>query len=245
MKPVVACGAYSSASLALHLALVQISGGPSARPRAPRPPAVVQLAIASPPAPAPEQPPMNKPVSKPAEAPKPKRAPAMPSPEPVSPEPSEPAPAELTGTTLVGSAVAAWAAPVGGGGERDGAIGTGLSRSLAPEPVAAAKAAVSPATVPLAQLSRRPAPPPLGGELERNYPERARQQGQSGDAKVRARIEPSGEVRAVSISSESAAGFGDACRRTLLTSRWTAPLNDAGRPVATWVTYRCKFRVDD
>lgn len=245
MKPLVACGAYSSASLALHFALVHVSGGASALPRTPRAPAVVRFSVAPPPPPTPSPPPSPPPVKEAAKAPKPKPAAAPPEPAPAPSEPSEPAPAELTGTTLVGTDVASWSAPVGSGAERKGAFGAGPSRSVAPKPLAATPAVAASATIPLAQLSRKPAPPALGAALKRNYPARARQQGQGGEAKVRARIEPSGEVRAVSIGSETAAGFGDACRRTLLASRWTAPLDDAGRPVATWVTYRCKFRVDD
>jgi TonB family protein len=250
MKPLIACAVYASASLALHVALVQVSGGEAPAPRAPRPASLIRVSLAparppEPPAPAPA--PAPKPLSKPPAPAKPKPA-ARPTPEPSAPlasEPSEPAPAELTGTTLLGTGTAAWSAPTGNGGEREGAIGAGLSRTLAPQPVAPAPLPAAPATIPLAQLSRKPVPPPLGAALKRNYPERARQQGHSGDAKVRARIEPSGEVRQVSISSETAAGFGDACRRTLLASRWSAPLDDAGRPVATWINYRCKFRVDD
>jgi TonB family protein len=148
---------------------------------------------------------------------------------------------------LLGTSAAGWAALPGSGAERDGAIGAGLARAVTPRPIgtAAATAAAPPGTLPLAQLSRKPVPPPLAGALERNYPAAARKQGQGGDAKVRARVEPTGEVRQVTITSESSQGFGEACRRTLLASKWTAPLSDAGRPVATWVSYRCKFRVDN
>jgi TonB family protein len=99
--------------------------------------------------------------------------------------------------------------------------------------------------MPLAELSKKPAPPPLAEALERNYPPEARSQGKSGEAKVRARIDPGGRVAIARVTSETSDGFGHACQKTLLDSTWTPPLDRDGKPVATWVTYRCKFRVDD
>jgi hypothetical protein len=101
-----------------------------------------------------------------------------------------------------------------------------------------------PEALPLSQLSRKPVPPSLAATLERNYPPAARSIGQSGDASVRARIEARGNIRLASIVSETSPGFGDACRRTLLGSQWSAPLDRSGKPVATWISYRCKFRID-
>jgi TonB family protein len=83
----------------------------------------------------------------------------------------------------------------------------------------------------------------LARALERNYPARERSLGRSGEAKVRARIEPDGTVRIAKLLFETSAGFGEACRATLLASRWTAPLDARGKPAATWITYLCKFRV--
>jgi len=62
---------------------------------------------------------------------------------------------------------------------------------------------------------------------------------------VRARIDPSGHVGLANITFESGDGFGKSCQRTLLASVWTPPLDRKGKPVSTWVTYRCKFRIDD
>jgi TonB family protein len=98
---------------------------------------------------------------------------------------------------------------------------------------------------PLAQLSRKPVPPALALALERNYPAGARRQGKSGEAKVRALIDAFGRVISVTIAFESAPEFGAACKKTLLQSQWTAPLGQLGKPIATFITYRCKFRVDD
>lgn len=175
------------------------------------------------------------------------------APEPSEPEPASEPPAELTGTTLAAADGAGWDAPLGSGRARRGALRPGVSGAV-PEAKktavrakpAAKKAPAAPPVLPLAQLSKRPVPPPaLGGALQRNYPQQARRQGQSGEAKVRARIEATGQIKLAKVAFESAAGFGSACRKTLLGSKWSAPRDKHGKPVATWVSYRCKFRIDD
>jgi TonB family protein len=115
-----------------------------------------------------------------------------------------------------------------------------------PAPVTPApiSAKVEPALVAIGDLSARPSPPPLGPALERNYPLEARRRGLSGSAKVRARIDPDGVVRRVSLLEESAAGFGNACSRTLSGSRWAAPKDKAGRAVATEIRYTCRFVIE-
>ena len=45
------------------------------------------------------------------------------------------------------------------------------------------------------------------------------------------------------VVSQSAAGFGDACRATLRESKWSAPLDNDGQPVATFISYTCRFEV--
>ncbi len=173
---------------------------------------------------------------------------AEPAPE-LQAEP-EPAPAELTGTTLAALDGLGWDAPAGSGRERRGALRPGVSRPVAPtkqkpQAVKPPAAPPPPPILPLAQLSKHPVPPSLGGALKRNYPRAAQRQGQSGEAKVRARIEANGHVTLAKVAFESAEGFGSACRKTLLASKWSAPLDKKGRPVATWVSYRCKFRIDE
>jgi TonB family protein len=111
---------------------------------------------------------------------------------------------------------------------------------LAPAPVARP---TEPAVVTVSDLSARPSPPSLGAALERNYPADARQRGLSGTAKVRARIDPDGVVRRVTLVEESAAGFGTACSRTVNGSRWAPPKDKAGRSVATEIRYTCRFVV--
>jgi len=99
------------------------------------------------------------------------------------------------------------------------------------------------AVVAVADLSRPPEPPRLEEALERNYPAEARQSGLGGKAVVRARITPEGGARDLLVVSESAPGFGRACRDTLAGSRWTPPLDRDGQAVATVVNYTCRFEV--
>jgi TonB family protein len=86
-------------------------------------------------------------------------------------------------------------------------------------------------------------PPELAANLREHYPPAAKTRGIGGSATVRARIEPDGGVRRVELVSETSDGFGDACRRTLQGSRWSAPRDRDGRPVATYVRYTCRFVV--
>lgn len=235
------------ASVGVHGALLGARSHP-APPRArPATTSVVRFSVAPlPPPPAPLSPPTASPP--PLKA---KRVPprATPAPQPVAAEPEATPPPELTGTTLVSDvAGAAFMAPEGSGSTRDGAVRTASGSSGdVPSPPARRGPPVPPPPVatPLSMLSRKPMPPPLENALQRNYPARARSQGQSGEAKVRARIEPNGKVTLAKVTFESSGGFGDACRSTLLASTWSTPLDARGRPVATWVTYRCKFRIDD
>jgi periplasmic protein TonB len=236
-------------SLLAHAALILNGTGPLA-PRSTPLPSVVELAIMTPPVPEPK--PLREPEPEPA--PDPKRRPAALSPRPVPtmaeparsepPAPADPPPPELTGTTLASALAEGWSVSPGNGAARSGPIqgaSAGALPTTQPKPMARAAAL---AAVPLAELSRKPVPPSLEGALERNYPADARRQGRSGEARVRARIEPNGTISRASVSSESSPGFGAACQKTLLASRWTAPLDAAGHAAATFVTYRCKFRID-
>jgi TonB family protein len=80
--------------------------------------------------------------------------------------------------------------------------------------------------------------------LRANYPDEARRRGLAGTASVRARIDSDGVVRSARMVGESAPGFGSACRRTVLGSRWSAPRAKNGDAVATEIVYTCHFEVD-
>jgi TonB family protein len=234
-------------SIAAHAALFNGLGG--SRHGGPakirkRPPTEVTVAVAPPP-PAPK-PPEAKPAPKVANkiavrapAPPPEAAPPPPPPEAETP-------ADFSGTTLTNDGAGpGWASAVGNGEAMRGPIGrpgakvTGRSREGAAEPAPAKAAPV----VALASLSRPPAPPDLNDALERHYPEAARKQGTPGQAVLKARITAEGQVRDLVVVSQSAPGFGDACRATLRESTWSPPLNRDGEPVATFISYTCRFEV--
>ena len=197
---------------------------------------------------------------KPADAPPPPAAtPEPPKPKPRAPEPkpeaklaaapatAAPDPPISAGVTLAGDGSGnAFSMPLG----NRGALEPSRSRAPAPlnvptpvAPAATPRSVTEPPLVALGDLSARPSPPALGAALEQNYPADARRRGLSGTAKVRARIDPDGMVRRVTLVEESAAGFGGACSRTLNGSRWAAPKDKAGHSVATEIRYTCRFVV--
>jgi len=195
-------------------------------------------ALEPPPAPKPEPPkPKPRALEPKLEA---KRDRAPPVPEPKLPAPS-------SGVTLAADGVGnAFSMPLGNGGSLE------PTPFHAPQPLdlpARIAPAVPPvvaelALVAIGDLSARPSPPALATALEQNYPADARRRGLSGTAKVRARIDPDGVVRRVSLVEESASGFGSACSRTLSGSRWGPPKDKAGRSVATEIRYTCRFVVE-
>jgi len=176
---------------------------------------------------------------------KPKAAPSV-NPEPV---PAAPPPVDLRGVTLTNdTGGAAWSSAVGNGSALSGPVGP--IGALAARP-AASDAPARPsarsaeiALVDAADLSTRPVPPALAGDLRERYPAAAKQRGVGGSASVQARIEPDGRVRQVRLENETFAGFGDACKRTLLASVWSPPRDKEGRKVATMVRYTCRFVVE-
>ena len=259
MKQALVGSAAVTFSAALHTWALLSHGGGRDEPRALPPTSIVELSVAphavpviapetpSPPR-APEEPRQERPVARPTPAPLPEPAPHTAARDPETVLAEQALPVETPGSTLDADRGDTGESLPGGAGAVPGAgrAGTGsLLRGHRGVAHAAKRAErpAPPAVVPLKELSRRPEPPPLQRVLERNYPAAARSVGLSGEARVRARIEASGQVRLAQVSFESSPGFGDACRITLLESRWSGPLDRHGRPVATWVTYRCKFRV--
>jgi protein TonB len=230
-------------SVAVHASAMLGASRPSPTV-APALPSPVELTLPPPPpppAPTPEtEPPAPKPPSTSHVAPA--RQALAPNP---TPPPAAPPASELSGNTLLGEGEAGWTAPAGNGAEREGPIHAGAPVAAAVPTPARPVPAPAVSMEPLAQLSRKPVPPALASALERNYPAAARRQGRSGEAKVRALIDAFGHVASVSIHFESAPEFGAACKQTLLQSQWTPPLGQLGKPTSTFVTYRCKFRVDD
>jgi periplasmic protein TonB len=202
---------------------------PPAAPEPPPPPAA--------PLPEPPEPPRPRPRPKPVEVfePAPARVPAA------EPAPSEPAsaPAALladSGPALTGGVVQLAGAPIG-------ALVATASLSRGTEPPEATRRVSAPLAK-LSDLSRRPMAPSLDAALRQNYPAEMRRRGIAGQAEVRVVIDPRGSVGQITIISESAAGFADACRKTLLGSRWSEPIDRDGNPVSTRLTYRCRFQIE-
>jgi protein TonB len=226
--------------------------------------AYASLALA--PAPIQERPPSRVSVRV-REQPKPER-PEAPQPEPPQPEPPKPKPRErertpppevaaapppeaapLAGVTLTNEAgTGTFSSLVGDGSAFRGPLGPVAPR-VEPKLPAPRPSATGPRLAPavplvaLADLSEKPRPPALGNALRQHYPVDARQRGLGGTATVRARVDPDGRVRKVELVSETFAGFGEACRRTLTGSEWTPPRDREGRAVSTAIRYTCRFVV--
>lgn len=208
-----------------------------------------------PPPAAPEpEPPPPEPEPEP-EPEKPKPAPKLAAPKPAPPPPqAEPkpaaeAPVDLTGLTLTGDDGASWSSVVGNGEALQGPaarIGkvTGKDRAGSNDGVVGGKG-TAPAIVGEESLSRRPVPPPgLDALLEQHFPSRARAQGVAGTAVVKLRILADGRVGPMQIVRETGDyGFGKACMKALSLTRWQAPLDKRGQPVATEIRFTCDFEV--
>jgi periplasmic protein TonB len=240
--PVIGLAFAAAVSLAVHGAAYASLAYVPKRPPAP-PPSRVSFRVTEPSPPPPPEPP------KPAEPEPVKAAPPPPRTVAEPPPPAAPAPVELTGVTLTNdSGNASVSTIVGNGAAIDGpiaALRTGRPVAPAAPPSARpAPARVETPVLALSDLSERPVAPELGGVLRQHYPAEARARGIGGSASVEARIEPDGRVRSVTLASESFAGFGDACKKTLVGSRWSPPLDRDGRAVATRIRYTCRFVVD-
>jgi protein TonB len=104
-------------------------------------------------------------------------------------------------------------------------------------------AAGGPRFVDAANLAKAPRAPPLDTSLEKNYPPEARRSRISGSAILRLQILPDGRVGVVRRVSETYAGFAEACERTVKAGTWEPPIDRGGRPVATEITFMCRFEV--
>jgi protein TonB len=185
--------------------------------------------------------------------PKPKPKP-KPEPQPVEPPPPA-APAEAPpidvapeATTAPPALLAESGAPVGGIVQLAGASIGALATATQPVPTSRVRdrgesSGVAPIAK-LSDLSRKPRAPSLDAALRQHYPPDLRRRGTEGQAEVRVVIDGRGRVDEITVLSESAPGFADACRKTLLGSRWSEPLDREGRAVSTRLTYRCRFEVE-
>jgi TonB family protein len=153
--------------------------------------------------------------------------------------------ADFSGTTLTNEgAGSGWASATGNGMAMNGPLGRAGARVTGRHVEGAGQPpGTTTGLVDASDLSRLPEAPPLEEALEKNYPPQARLSGQPGKAIVRLRITAEGNVRDVMVISETATGFGRACRDTLTGSRWRPPFDRKGHPVDTLVNYTCRFEV--
>lgn len=242
-----------AASIVAHVALLAILPPADAASDKPRSPTFVTIEAATPPPP-PAPPPVATPpapetVSARAPAP---RAPrpvskrhAAPSPQVATAEPpaeQAEAPADFSGVTLSNDG-ASWSSPTGNGEAMTGPI-VAADPGTARGPVHRGPPATQmDRVVAVGNLSRPPKAPDLDDALAANYPSDARRAGLTGKALVRARILADGTVGPIRVMSESTAGFGAACKRTLTGSHWQPPLDANREPVITDINYTCTFAV--
>jgi protein TonB len=195
-------------------------------------------------------PPSNPPPAPlpPVESPPPKPKPKLqPPPEPPRATPEEPAPAAPEPSTaapaLLSESGSAAGAIVQLAGAPIGALATTAALSVPSAPAPSPGPRAAPLSK-LSDLSRKPRAPSLDAALRDNYPAELRRRGTEGQAEVRVVIDPRGRVGDIAVVSETAQGFAEACRRTLLGSRWSEPLDRDGQPVSTRLTYRCRFQIE-
>jgi TonB family protein len=246
-QPFVGLAAAVALSLLAH-GFAYASLGLAPKPPAEPPPTRVSFRVhdAAPPPLPPPPAPLASPPAEPTHAkPKAKAAPS------VNQAPAAPPPAavDLRGVTLTNdTGASAWSSAVGNGSALDGPLGplgaapARPSAAVTSVPVAARAPEIP--VVAAADLTSRPVPPDLAADLRAHYPADARQRGIGGTGSVELRIEPDGSVRSVSVQGETFPGFGDACKKTLTGSRWSAPRDKQGHAVATRVRYTCRFVVD-
>ncbi|HVV16076.1 MAG TPA: energy transducer TonB [Polyangia bacterium] len=205
---------------------------------------------------APREPPPRRPaeVARPA-ATKPRLAMARPAARVRSPETPRPAAeppaapetlADFTGQTLTNDGPgAAWASATGNGQRMTGPVGRpGARVSHRVVEGTPGGTGSGPPVVGLGDLSRIPVAPDLSEKLAAAYPRDARAKGVEGKAVVKARIMPDGKVSDLAVVSESAPGFGAACKVTLYASAWIPPLDRDGHAVSTVINYTCRFNVE-
>ncbi len=228
-------------SIAVHVAFVAAVPTADATTTPAPAPTLITITDSPPPPPPPPPPPTVEPASPKAARIAPRathpiarRRPAAPPQQVAAPVAQEPV--DLSGTTLSNDG-GSWSTPTGNG-------------EVAREPIVAPAAPRQPTgrragdrVVAVGDLSRPPKAPDLDAALVANYPAEARRAGRTGKAVVRARIQPDGSVGMIRIVSETDAGFGTACKRTLTGSRWQAPLDAQRTAVATDINYTCTFSV--
>ncbi len=84
---------------------------------------------------------------------------------------------------------------------------------------------------------------PAAGEMRALYPAAARRDGIEADVKLRILVSARGEVVRVRLLRPAGEGFDDAARQLVQRFRFRPGQRD-GRPVAVWIPWTYKFRLD-
>jgi TonB family protein len=237
-------GAHASVPKPSPLRVTVLAAQPQpAPPVLPPPPAPDPVAVAPTPAVLPRAP--RRPALKQART---AELPAPATPSPASTAPSAAEAVDFTGVTLTSAGPGGWVSAVGNGQSGSGVIGApgraGSGRGVAGGVGTSDAGPQGPRVVGLGSLSRPPRAPNLDQALRSHYPRQAQQVGQAGQAAVRVRILADGRVERTVVLTASAPEFGRACQAMLEGSRWSAPLDAKGAPVATDVSYTCRFEVE-
>jgi protein TonB len=220
----------------------------------PKPPAPIpEPLVAEPPKPEPPkpEPPRPKPArneakpeSKPTPKPEPMPARAEPPAEP--PRPVRRFSVAMEATVSTGG-VAVPAAPAGQAftaGARDGSPDGERVLGLAPVP-APPVSPPPPRALRASEVSRPPRllTQPSVADMKRLYPETARKDGLEADVSLRILVGTSGEVEEVRLVRGAGSGFDEVAQELVRRFRFEAGTRD-GRPVAVWIPWTYKFRLD-
>jgi TonB family protein len=171
---------------------------------------------------------------------------AEPRPQAVEPPTGAETLADFTGQTLTNDGPGAgWSSATGNGQKMNGPVGQPGAR-VSHRVVDGTRGGTGsgPPIVGLGDLSRTPVAPDLVDKLAAAYPSEARAKGIAGKAVVKARVTSDGQVRDLIVVSETAPGFGAACKTTLHGSEWTPPIDRNGQAVSTVINYTCRFKIE-
>jgi outer membrane biosynthesis protein TonB len=230
-------------ALLAHLALTRVHPDPAALvPRAAAPLIDVLVdEVPPPPAPEPETPP-EPPAPEAASAPttSPASRPSGPSSPSVSSASAPVASEQAAPVVDSGTEDSDWDLPSGSGT----ALGRGASGPSGPGGGGLGRA------VSLAprDFSREATPPNLQPYVDRNFPGVARMYKVDGDVVVSALIGTTGAPSDLRVESADPGGkgFGEACSRSVLQGpAWKPKLTKDGTPLASRVSFRCKFRLTE
>jgi len=203
----------------------------------------------------PESEPEPEPEPEPVRRPRPEpQAEVDPEPDPDPPPPAQETVVAFDNIVLTNeTGESGWATQQGSGVDREGPVGrpsaevTGRDRRGSRNGQVGGTGdgpASPPPVLPLAALSRRPAPlADLNSMLQRFYPTEARRQGVEGQSQIRIRINHDGSIRVLRTLSSTNDEFARACARMLRGTRWDPGLGPEGQPAATVTNFRCDFAV--